>query len=251
MGAYEVFKTAQVELANTVAAELENTGVYAFTIGPGISMTRGFIEGGGKVASLMGMSLKQLFELNKNAQITPEEAGAGFATAVAFAKKYHGQEISSIQVLREAGIPMANQEQTELVEQKSNQPPTAQSAVSGENMDTDGLYRAVVKTYIEQSGAWKSRNLFERQWISRDFKKTTGMSIDEMQATLKNLGITLKNGTSTTDFAEPLNKLVDYFEHQKDLLKGFEKIDKKQKENALVIDGWITEVKALLQALSA
>ena len=248
MGAYEVFKTAQVELANTIAAEVENTGVYAFTIGPGISMTPGFIEGGAKVASLMGMSLEQLFELNKNAQISPEEAGAGFATAIALAKKYHGQETSSIQVLREAGIPLANQE-TEVKEQKPSQPP--KPAVEGGNLIANEIYRAVFKTYMEQSGAWKSRNLFERQWIGRDFKKTVGMSIDEMQATLKDLGINLKIGNSTEEFVEPLNKLVAYYEHQKELLKGFEKIDKKQKDNSRIIDGWITEVKALLAALSA
>jgi NAD(P)-dependent dehydrogenase (short-subunit alcohol dehydrogenase family) len=91
MGAYEVFKTAQVELSNTISAEVEGTGVYAFTIGPGICKTPGFIEGGGKVASLMGMSLTDLFELNKNAQISPEAAGAGFAIAVALSKKYHGK----------------------------------------------------------------------------------------------------------------------------------------------------------------
>ncbi len=110
MGAYEVFKTAQVELANTIAAEVEGAGVYAFTIGPGISRTPGFLEGGAKVASYMGMSLDELFELNKNAQISPEAAGTGFAIAIAFAKKYHGQETSSIQVLREAGIPLTEEE---------------------------------------------------------------------------------------------------------------------------------------------
>ena len=92
MGPYEVFKTAQVELANTLSAELEDTGVFAFTIGPGISKTPGFTEGGRKVAELMGMSLDELFELNKNAQISPEAAGAGFALALVQAKKYHGQE---------------------------------------------------------------------------------------------------------------------------------------------------------------
>ena len=85
----------------------------AFTIGPGISKTPGFIEGGAKVASLMGMSLEELFELNKNAQISPEAAGAGFALAIAQAKKYHGQETSSIQVLREANIPLSEQEAVE------------------------------------------------------------------------------------------------------------------------------------------
>ena len=120
MGAYEVFKTAQVELSNTISAEVEGTGVYAFTIGPGISKTPGFVEGGGKVASLMGMSLEDLFELNKNAQISPEAAGAGFAIAVALAKKYHGQETSSIQVLREAGVPLTDQEETQ--RKNKNQP---------------------------------------------------------------------------------------------------------------------------------
>jgi NAD(P)-dependent dehydrogenase (short-subunit alcohol dehydrogenase family) len=70
MEAYEVFKTAQVELSNTISAEVEGTGVYAFTIGPGISKTPGFIEGGGRVASLMGMNLTDLFELNKRPNIS-------------------------------------------------------------------------------------------------------------------------------------------------------------------------------------
>ena len=57
MGPYEVFKTAQVELANTIAVEVEGTGVYAFTIGPGIVRTPGFLDGGSQVASLMNLTL--------------------------------------------------------------------------------------------------------------------------------------------------------------------------------------------------
>ena len=147
MGAYEVFKTAQVELSNTISAEVEGTGVYAFTIGPGISKTPGFVEGGGKVALLMGMSLEELFELNKNAQISPEAAGAGFAIAIALAKKYHGQETSSIQVLREAGIPLTDEEETEMDAQKPNQKQEAQAPKPSENRSTPELYQAVLKTY--------------------------------------------------------------------------------------------------------
>jgi len=132
----------------------------------------------------MGMSLEQLFELNKNAQISPEAAGAGFAIAVALAKKYHGQETSSIQVLREAGIPLTEQEETQIQESKpSQQQQKAEIPNPSETRSTPELYQAILKTYIEQSEGWKKRNLFERQWVSRDFKKTTGMSIDEMQTT--------------------------------------------------------------------
>jgi len=250
MGAYEVFKTAQVELSNTISAEVEGTGVYAFTIGPGISKTPGFIEGGGKVASLMGMNLTDLFELNKNAQISPEAAGAGFAIAVALCKKYHGQETSSIQVLREAGIPLTDQEENQLEEQKPNQKSETQAIEPSENKSTPKLYQAVLKTFLEQSEGWKKRNLFERQWVSRDFKKTTGMSIDEMQTNLKTLGNNLKTGT-TTEFIESLNQLASYYVHQQEQLRGFEKNPRKLEENLKIIDGWVKDTKALIVALKS
>ena len=251
MGAYEVFKTAQVELSNTISAEVEGTGVYAFTVGPGISKTPGFVEGGGKVASLMGMSLDELFELNKNAQISPEAAGAGFAIAVALAKKYHGQETSSIQVLREANIPLTGQEETQVQEQKPSQQQEAQAPKPSENRSTPELYQAVLKTYLEQSEGWKKRNLFERQWLSRDFKKNTAMSIDEMQTTLKALGNNLKTGASTAEFIEPINQLAGYYVHQQEQLRGFEKDPKKLEENLKIIDGWVRDAKALVQALKS
>ena len=176
------------------------------------------------MASLMGMSLEQLFELNKNAQISPEAAGAGFAIAVALAKKYHGQETSSIQVLREANIPLTDKEETQTEEeQKPRQQQEAQIAKPSENRSKEELYQAVLKTYLEQSEGWKKRNLFERQWVSRDFKKTTGRSIDEMQTTLKELGNNLKTGASTAEFVEPLNQLAGYYVHQQGQLRGFEK----------------------------
>ncbi len=248
MGAYEVFKTAQVELSNTISAEVEGTGVYAFTIGPGISKTPGFVEGGGKVASLMGMSLEELFELNKNAQISPEAAGAGFAIAVALAKKYHGQETSSIQVLREAGIPLTDEEEAQAEEPKPIQQQTQASELV-ENRSTTELYQIVLKTYQEQSEGWKKRNLFERQWVSRDFKKTTGMSIDEMQTTLQALGANLQTGASTSEFIEPLNQLAGYYVHQQGQLRGFEKNPQKLEENLKIIDGWVNNATALVKML--
>ena len=250
MGAYEVFKTAQVELSNTISAEAEGTGVYAFTIGPGISKTPGFVEGGGKVASLMGMSLEELFELNKNAQISPEAAGAGFAIAIALAKKYHGQETSSIQVLREAGVPLTNEEETEAKEQKPSQIQETVASKPSESRGTPELYQAVMKTYAEQSEGWKKRNLFERQWVSRDFKKTTGMSIDEMQTTLKELGNSLKTADSTAEFIEPLNQLAGYYVHQQGQLRGFEKNPQKLEENLKIIDGWVNDATTLIKMLN-
>jgi hypothetical protein len=246
MGPYEVFKTAQVELANTLSAEVDGTGVYAFTIGPGISKTPGFSEGGAKVAELMGMSLEELFELNKNAQISPEAAGAGFALGIAQAKRYHGQETSSIQVLREANIPLSEGEIAE--GQKPSEMQETQTVKPQTGRSTYELYHSVLKTFLEQSEGWKKRNLFERQWVSRDFKKTAGMSIDEMQTVLKALGSNLKKGDREGNDA--VNKVAAYYMHQQEQLRGFEKNPQKLAENLKIMDGWINDAKALVQALT-
>lgn len=237
MGAYEVFKTAQGELANTIAAEVEETGVYAFTIGPGIVKTPGFIEGGAQAAALMGKTIDQLLEMNKSFEITAEDAGAGFAAAIAQASKYHGQETSSIQALKAIGIELGLEEQTE--------PTTRQTA----RKDLAAALDPVLKTYKEQSEGWKSRNIFQRQWIFRDFKKENNMSVDEMLAQLENLSDNIETGKSVTRFKETLNKLYDYYSHQQEMLKGFEKISKKQEEGQEIIEGWKRGLKALLDLI--
>ncbi|MCW4001070.1 MAG: SDR family oxidoreductase [Candidatus Bathyarchaeota archaeon] len=248
MGPYEVFKTAQVELSNTLSAELEGSGVYAFTIGPGISKTPGFIEGGGKVAELMGMSLDELFELNKNAQISPEAAGAGFALAVAQAQRYHGQETSSIQVLREANIPF-EQDASE-APQPTPQEPQRQPEKTPQTRRLRELYEKVLNSFMEQSEGWKKRNLFERQWVARDFKKTTGMSIDEMQTSIKAAGDAIKAGAYTAEHRQTASKIAAYYLHQREQLMGFEKNPQKLEQNLKILDGYIEDAKALTEALT-
>jgi hypothetical protein len=118
-----------------------------------------------------------------------------------------------------------------------------------DNKQVSQLFQPVLKIYIEQSRGWKERNIFQRQWIFRDFKKNTGMSIDEMLNTLKELGDKLELNMSTAQFIDPLNRLAGYYEHQMELLKGFEKIQKKRQEGLDILASWIREVQALIAAL--
>jgi NAD(P)-dependent dehydrogenase (short-subunit alcohol dehydrogenase family) len=238
MGAYEVFKTAQGELANTIAGEIEDSGVYAFTIGPGIVKTPGFIEGGSQAAAFMGKTLDQLLEMNKNFEITPEAAGAGFAAAIAQANKYHGQETSSIQALKSIGIELSLSEEKE----------TQTTQIADKNVQM-AAFEPVIKTYKEQSEGWKSRNVFQRQWIYRDFRKETNMSIEEMLAQLESLGDNIEMGKPTARFKDALNKLHDYYVHQQEMLKGFEKISKRQEEGQAIIEGWKKDINTLISVI--
>jgi t-SNARE complex subunit (syntaxin) len=56
---------------------------------------------------------------------------------------------------------------------------------------------------------------------------------------------------SMKPFIDPLNRLAECYEHQVEELKGMEKFSSKQKENVDMINGWIKDVKALVEALKA
>ena len=91
MGAYEVFKTAQVELCNTLAGELEGTGVHTFAIAPGLVKTETAMRGIEAVAEKMGITTEAFYAMNGSHILSAEEAGCGFALAVLNAERYDGQ----------------------------------------------------------------------------------------------------------------------------------------------------------------
>ena len=237
MGSYEAFKAAQLHLGDTLDAELEGTGVSAYTIGPGLIPTETARQAIAQLAPQMGMTVEQFFEMNKSIVMSPEEAGAGFAVSVVFAEKFRGQEISSIQALKAADINFdagAGEEQP--------------AEVSADKRDQAlALCEAVLVTLTEQSNGWKSRSLFERQWVIRDFKKTAGMPAEEWLERLRELKDNLQRGVVSHP---PLDKLAGYYDHLAELAKGYEKDPAKLEENLRHVYRWRDEVEALRASIN-
>ena len=237
LGSYETFKAAQVHLANTLDAELEGTNVFAYTIGPGLVPTETALKALSQLAPHMGMSVEQFFVMNRNAVLSIEEAGAGFAASVVFAEKFRGQEISSLQALKAAdinfGTVAGKDESVEISPEKRKH--------------AQALCEAVRVTLKEQSEGWKSRSLFERQWVVRDFKKTAGMPVEEWLSSLEHLEDGLRDEGTVTH--PPLEKLAAYYEHLADLAKGYEKDNAKLEESLRHVYGWRDEVQALEKML--
>jgi len=238
IGAYEVFKTAQVELSSTLAMELEDTGVITFTIGPGIAKTEGLMENISKIADLYGKTVEEFLKMSESAAISVEAAGAGYAAAVAMADKYRGLEISSFQALTDIGIEIKADIKTVY-------------NLSKENKDIAfSLVSSMQKTLLEQSESWQKRSVFERQWIFRDFKKYTGAALEYFLSLLDELKKTIMDrGEISEALIKKLQpqKLADYWEHQKELLKGYEKDPEKFKEYSGVIEGWIKTIDDFIQ----
>jgi len=113
---------------------------------------------------------------------------------------------------------------------------------------SSGLLDKVARTYQEQSKGWKERNVFQRQWVFRDFKKQTGMSVDEMAAELASIAKSLKGGKVPSRAIDTLNKLGAFYKHQEALLRGFEKNPEKLENGLKAIRTWIDEIQAAIEA---
>lgn len=230
LGAYEVLKTAQVELCNTLTYELENSAINTFTISPGLVQTETAQKAIEIVSKNMNVSINDFYAMNKNFILDCESAGVGFALSVLKATDYNGQEIGAIQVLTEFGL---------VKPQIKTKPPAGIT-------EKKQYLRNIIQTFEEQYSGWQSMNVFQKQWVLRDFKKTTGLSADQ---TLDKLKVIEKNIKSLQDITEELpffGKLKEYWHRQLKLLQGFEKDKEKLKRNTQIILSWINDIENFL-----
>jgi NADP-dependent 3-hydroxy acid dehydrogenase YdfG len=228
LGAYEVFKTAQVELANTLYGEFENTNLSVFTISPGLVKTETAIRSIEIISNKMGIPVNEFYEMNKDHILTAEEAGLGFALSILKSIEYNGKEIGSIQVLNDFEFNKIKQEKyNKIIDDK-----------------TIEIIKIIIQKYNEQYLGWMKRNIFERQWVLRDFKKTTGMAADECQIKVNKFMEMIDGNTKLV-----LAKLRVYFERQYNLLQGFEKDPVKLKEHSNYLKEYINNLETVIKIL--
>ncbi len=243
MGAYEILKSAQVELACTLEAELEGTHVSSFTIGPGLVNTPGALAGIKEVAPLYGKTVDEFFAMSADQIISVEEAGAGFAAAVALAVKFRGQEIGAKSALVSAGIPLSEQ-------------PAAMVKTCLDDEEISRaleLCRKVRKVLAEQSAGWADRPLFERQWVARDFKREVGMPAERCLEELAGLEACLesKELDGLPGFKRLVEKVAGYHLHMQKLAEGYVKNERKLAEQLEILREWQGEAQDLARLITS
>lgn len=237
MGAYEVFKTSQIELCYTLYGELENTNIRVYTIGPGLVKTETAMKGIEAVSSHMGITTEEFYQMNESHILGVEEAGTGFALSVLMADRYDGQEIGSIQALSDYGLLS-----------------TINSKENNESNDYQNILPYiidVIKVYKEQYSGWMGRNIFERQWVLRDFKKTVGYSADQFLKIMQQIEsiIVNKKTQEINSYSDMFIKLMGYYQRQYKLLQGYEKRPEKLKEYSKVLNHYIEDLKFICDNL--
>ena len=234
LNAYEVFKTAQGEFSSGLAAELEGTHIYTYTIAPGLVRTQTAEESIQAVAALMGLSPEAFYREQAAHTLSPQEAGQGFALSTLRASTYHGQEISSLQALHEC---------LELGRDRTTPPETETPALP------PALLMRIFDTFQAQYHGWLQRNLFERQWVLRDFKKRVGLPAEAVDNTLQTARNTLERGERPTLSPALFAKLQAYWQHQYTLLQSFEKDPDQREAYGRQIQAWIADLQQLLDLL--
>jgi NAD(P)-dependent dehydrogenase (short-subunit alcohol dehydrogenase family) len=241
MAAYESMKAAQVHLGSTLAAELDGSGVFAFTIGPGFAPTQTAAGAIPKLAGLLGKSVAEVMSSIGAAAISVEAAGAGFAASVAMAERYHGMEIASMMPLADAGI------------QLEDSAPSKQALTPELLAQVAGLTRQVRTTLAEQSADWKRRSIFEQQWLARTFRQHAGRPVEqwlELLGRLETLSVQL-DGSAVADLDVPVDALARYYDHLAETAKGYVKDPAQREEQVRIVRGWQAECDALDEVLHA
>ena len=236
MGAYEAMKAAQVHLGSTLDAELENSGVCAFTIGPGFVPTQTALSAIPQLARMMGISLDDLDVILKEQTISVEAAGAGFAAAIALAEQFKGQETASMPALIAAGIDVPKDG------------PVLQISYTQEDCDQIREFsRKVREVLAEQSGGWKQRSVFEQQWLIRSFKKYAGMTVEEWLETLDRLEQAAAKHSSDglAAIRAPLGALAAYHGYMYEMGKGYIKDPAEREKNLVIVRGWQADAQEL------
>lgn len=234
LNAYEVFKTAQGEFSSGLAAELEGTHIYTYTIAPGLVRTQTAEESIQAVAAHMGLSPEAFYREQAAHTLSPQEAGQGFALSTLSASTYHGQEISSLQALHEC-LGTGRDRTTPPATETPALPPA--------------LLMRIFDTFQAQYHGWLQRNLFERQWVLRDFKKRVGLPAEAVDNTLQTARNTLERGESPTLSPALFAKLQAYWQHQYTLLQSFEKDPDQREAYGRQIQAWIADLQQLLDLL--
>lgn len=234
LNAYEVFKTAQGEFSSGLAAELEGTHIYTYTIAPGLVRTQTAEDSIQAVAAHMGLSPEAFYREQAAHTLSPQEAGQGFALSTLRASTYRGQEISSLQALHEC---------LELGRDRTTPPETETPALP------PALLMRIFDTFQAQYHGWLQRNLFERQWVLRDFKKRVGLPAEAVDNTLQTARNTLERGESPTLSPALFAKLQAYWQHQYTLLQSFEKDPDQREAYGRQIQAWIADLQQLRDLL--
>lgn len=239
MAAYEIFKSAQVELCNTLFEETSETNIITYSIAPGFVKTDTAIKSVEIVASSLEITTQDFYKSLEDVILDVELAGVGYAVSVVNAEKYNGQMTSSYQVLVDDGLIIDN-----TVKHDSTQ-------IQVEFDRLTSLFTSITNIFFDQYESWQKKKLFQKQFILTDFKKQMMLPADNFKKQLEALQIQILNNQwdSFLNSKEMFIKLQRFYKHQIELLKDYEKNAMQLAKDTKLLNTWIDILQDIIDML--
>jgi NAD(P)-dependent dehydrogenase (short-subunit alcohol dehydrogenase family) len=239
MSAYEIFKTAQVELCNALAEEVADTPIITYGITPGFVKTETSIKAVETVAASMGITADEFSRTLNDVAIDVENAGTGYAVSVVNAEKYNGQITSSYQALLDAGL-IENETETNVISSQADY------------AHLSSLFNECADIFYGQYKDWQKKNVFQKKFALSHFKKITGLSADDFKRRLEILQSEVQNGDwmNSASAKELFVKLQDFYRQAVKMLASFEKDPAQLKSDTALLNEWISTLQKIIGKLS-
>ena len=204
LSAYIASKQGITGFTQSLALELDQTGVYVVPFAPGMVRTAGIESVAEGLAPILGLTPDEFLKLSLHPAydgLMPLEhaAAATIYLTLNLAEEYHGEVINGYEVLEKAGVI-----KNELQAVVSNQVENFEISSSSQNLN-DQLAQILDETAKE----FDQLPIFVRPMAKRGFKTKAGASLTDWQQLIK--GINTASSTIPKDMAARLTALAKYY----------------------------------------
>lgn len=182
LSAYIASKQAITGFTQSLALEVDQTGIKVIPFGPGMVDTPGIRSIANGLAPQLGLTVNQFLNLSLHADydglMPPEHAAAAAVYLTAYlADEFHGQRVNGYEVLERAGVL------------KAIENPQPERNISGRHrhIDTQALFQELSRILIETEAEFNKLPIFARPLAKNGFKNKSGMSLTDWQRLTANL----------------------------------------------------------------
>ncbi len=245
MAPYFASKAALTSIGQSLATELEETGVNVFIFGPGMVRTPGLEFAAKELAPRFGMSeaefLNQGGSPGYNGPMPAEHCAAGWAYTIVKAAEYRGQIADPFGILLSKGITGKTAKHKDLrlnlIEFIENVDRTLNSM-----QGLDGVLKKI-ENELEDLG------YFLKKWMSRTFAKRCGIKFEKFNEDMSEMQDTLVNikNLAQNQKMERISELSKKFPWYTELGKRLVNHINTSKEDA---KGWIKNPQELEVAIN-
>jgi NAD(P)-dependent dehydrogenase (short-subunit alcohol dehydrogenase family) len=218
LSAYIASKQGIVGLSQSLALEVEPSGIQVIPFAPGMVDTPGIRSVAADLAPRLGMTQEQFLKLSLHAAydglMPPEHAGvATVYLALHLAKEFHGQVVNGYEVLERAGFLNTGPVDMPATEINGAAAVIPVKTAPGESSP---CILEVQEILLQTAAEFEKLPAFVRPIARNGFKGKAGASLDDWQRSLSALKARLEASRLPEDeasaFITRLKKLITYFQ---------------------------------------